>query len=66
MGHPSSNLGGTTICGRQEMKRKLIKKLKDIKERKPIAPPSIRFKSKKDYDRTINKNLIRKGDYNVT
>lgn len=35
-------------------------KKKDIKIRKPIAPPSIRHKSKKDYDRSKEKQKLKK------
>lgn len=41
---------------RRRKKRK--RKLKLPKLRKPIAPPSIRHKSKKTYDRKKNKNEI--------
>ena len=42
---------------RKNKRRKLLKKMLEVKIRKPIAPPSIRHKSKKDYDRKIEKKV---------
>jgi hypothetical protein len=41
---------------------KLKRKIKEqkVKLRVPVAPPSIRMKSKKDYDRTQQKQQLRK------
>ena len=39
---------------------KLLKSLPKIKKRIPVPPPSKIFKSKKDYDRSENKKIIKK------
>jgi len=41
------------------------KKVKKIKTRKPIAPPSIRHKSKKDYNRKRDKKEIERNYKNI-
>jgi hypothetical protein len=48
-------------CYTNENKIK-IKKENLPKTRKPIAPPSKRHKSKKDYDRKKEKEKVRKND----
>lgn len=40
---------------------KLLKLLKSIKPRIPIPRPGVAFKSKKDYNRSNNKKIIRQG-----
>ena len=50
-------LQGVLIVIKKKGYHKKKIKEKEVKTRKPIAPPSIRHKSKKDYDRKIEKKV---------
>lgn len=46
--------------GKIANKDKLLKLLKSIRPRIPVPRPGVAFKSKKDYNRSDNKTIIRR------